>query len=195
MKNRKQIYGNFLKIIGILFIFLALCIVIYNLMEDYLAGIKSEEILDKIDELLPTENDNQKVEIPTAEIDNNNYMGILTIESIGIRLPVLAEWDFNKLKIAPARYNGSAYLSNFIIAAHSYKSHFGNIGKLKNGDKVKFEDLNGNTFEDEVIQKEIIEKKDTKKMKEGNWDLTLFTCDTTNNKYRTTIRLRKIAIY
>ena len=58
------------------------------------------------------------------------YIGILTIPSLGIELPVQDEWSYPNLKIAPCRYAGTVADGNLIVAAHNYRSHFGRIGEL-----------------------------------------------------------------
>ncbi len=40
------------------------------------------------------------------EIDGQYYLGYISIPAIGIELPVLSEWSYANLKIAPCRYEG-----------------------------------------------------------------------------------------
>ena len=200
MQRNNKIISITLKLIGIALICIALYWTVNNILEDLYAGIKSNKVLEIITDGLEEQDveikdyiANPKMEMPIEEIEGNKYIGVITIERIGIKLPVLAEWDYNKLKISPARYEGSAYLNNLIIAAHAYRSHFRNIRDLEKGDKVKFEDVKGNIFEYEVILKETIKEEDKTKIKEGEWDLTLFTC-ASNNKFRIVIRLKNVEV-
>lgn len=63
---------------------------------------------------------NPEMDMPTQEIDGQDYIGTLVIESLGLSLPIISEWSYPRLRIAPCRYAGSAYLDNMVIAAHNY---------------------------------------------------------------------------
>ena len=43
-----------------------------------------------------------------VEIDGNEYVGEISIPAIGIDLPVMSEWSYPRLKIAPCRQFGSS---------------------------------------------------------------------------------------
>ena len=60
------------------------------------------------------------MEMPTVEINGQECIGTLEIPSLGLKFPVISEWSDEKLKKAPCRYSGSAYLNNLIIAGHNY---------------------------------------------------------------------------
>ena len=88
----------------------------------------------------------------------------------------MSEWTDERLKQAPCRYAGSAYLQNLVIAGHNYRAHFSRIGNLKKGDPVIFTDMDGNRFFYEVTEIEILNAEETERMTESWWALTLFTC-------------------
>lgn len=133
--------------------------------------------------------------MPTYEIDGNEYIGYLVIPSIGRFLPVMSSWSYPNLRIAPSRYNGTAYQHNLVICAHNYDRHFGLIKNLKMGDEVRFVDAYGDRFTykvDAVIQ---LEPYDSRQMKENtDWDLTLFTC-TLGGQHRVTCRCSLVSSY
>lgn len=52
------------------------------------------------------------------------YIGYLSIPSIGLALPVMKQWSYAGLKIAPGRYSGSLYTDDLVIAGHNYNRHF-----------------------------------------------------------------------
>lgn len=130
---------------------------------------------------------NPYMEMPVEKINGNYYIGTLEIESIGLKLPIISEWNYSRLHVAPCRYTGSAYLGNMIIAGHNYKYHFGPLADLAIGDRVQFTDMDGNVFVYEVIELETLAKRDVAKMLAGDWDLTLFTC-TYGGRSRVTVR-------
>ena len=186
-----------LRCLGITLILLALGITIYNLAVDYLSGKKAKVILDKLDAQIEDRSsadtnheDDSNTKMPAIDIDGKNYIGIITIPSINIKLPVLEEYSEKNMKIAPVLYKGTIYQKNAIIAAHSYASQFKYIQKLKIGDQVLFEDIDGHFFKYEVIKKERLSTSDVDLMESGEWDLTLFTCTTSNANFRATVRLK-----
>lgn len=134
---------------------------------------------------------NPDMEMPVTEIDGNDYIGVLEIPSLELSLPVISQWSYPRLRIAPCRYTGSAYKGNLVIAAHNYSRHFGRIGTLSPGEQVSFTDVDGNYFAYQVVETQMLEPEDIEDMIEEEWDLTLFTC-TIGGKTRVTVRCEAI---
>lgn len=120
-------------------------------------------------------------------VDGNTYIGVLEIPKLELQLPVMSQWSYPKLRIAPCRYQGTAAEGNLIIAGHNYERHFGNLKNLKAGEKVTFTDVEGNAYAYQVQKVEQLEPTDIQKMEAGDWDLTLFTC-TVGGRYRVVVR-------
>ena len=125
--------------------------------------------------------------MPTVEVDGNAYIGTLAVPSLGLSLPVMSDWSYPQLRLAPCRYKGSAYRDDMILAAHNYDSHFGRLGQLQAGDAVTFTDVDGNLFTYAVSQLEELPGTAIEQMDAGDWDLTLFTC-TLGGRSRVTVR-------
>ena len=125
--------------------------------------------------------------MPVISIEGDDYIGIISIPSIGIKLPVISEWSYPNLKKAPCMFMGSVYERNAIIAAHNYKSHFRGIMNLSPGDIVVFYDLAGNEFDYTVTFCEVLQPMDIDAMTSSSFDLSLFTC-TIGGKARITVR-------
>lgn len=196
-KKRKQ-KGRFLIRLGLLLIAAALCFIIYNLYEEHRAREQSGQALDALQEYIPgsDQNDdtsmpdymlNPDMEMPTQTIDGIDYIGVLEIPSLNLELPVISQWSYPNLRIAPCRYSGSAYSGGLVIAAHNYDSHFGRLKTLQTDDEVIFTDIDGNTFTYKVAVMEILEPLATEEMKSEEWDLSLFTC-TIGGRSRVTVR-------
>jgi len=130
---------------------------------------------------------NPQIAMPTVEIDGNAYIGVLEIPVLSLTLPVMNEWSYPNLKIAPCLYSGSAYLNNMVIAAHNYRGHFATLKNLQYGDEVRFTDTDGNEFLYTVEEIEVLQPTDVEQMTESDWDLTLFTC-TVGAQSRVTVR-------
>ena len=115
-------------------------------------------------------------EMPVTNVDGHDYIGCLSIPTMDLELPVMAGWNYSKLRIAPCRYTGSLYLDDLVIMAHNYERHFGRIKDLRSGDLLTFTDMDGTTVEYEVIALDVLEPTDIEDMTAGDYDLTLFTC-------------------
>ncbi len=126
-------------------------------------------------------------EMPVIEIDGYDYIGVLQIPSLDLTLPVISDWSYPALQIAPCRYEGSAYDGGMVIAGHNFDSHFGKLTQLEPGDEIKFIDLSGHTFTYAVAETEVLEATAIEEMVTGGWDLTLFTC-TLSGQTRFTVR-------
>lgn len=189
---------------GMLLIGMALLLTCYNWWDANRAQKFSEitlkELSDAIEwkefeqydgnEIIPEYRLNSDVKMPAINIEGRKYIGILEIGILNIKLPVLKEWNYANLRIAPCCYQGSVYQENMILAGHNYDSHFGTLKYLQPGDQITFTDIDGNQFHYTVMKIEILERTDVDKMAAKDVDFTLFTC-TIGGKNRVTIRCAK----
>ena len=201
-KRRKPKGGTILQILGILLVFAAAGMYFYNRQDEKRAAVQSEAVLEKlvIDTPLTEEEAGAPVypdyvldperDMPVEVVDGIGYIGKIDMPSVGITLPVVEAWDVEKSKIAPCRYEGSVYKDDLIIAGHNYSTHFGKIGRLKQGEPIVFTDIDGNRFCYSAAEVEVISGADFEGMRAGDWDLTLFTC-TIGSQSRITVRCVK----
>ena len=134
---------------------------------------------------------NPRMQMPVVQHEGNDYIGVLEIPRLGLRLPVMSQWSYPGLKKAPCRYAGTPYLDNFVISAHNYDSHFGRLKKLTEGERIFFTDADGNRFGYEVALIETLQPTSIDEMKNSDFDLTLFTC-TVGGQMRVTVRCYKV---
>lgn len=137
------------------------------------------------------EGDPLRQPLPAVEIDGNSYIGFVGIPSLGLELPVMADWSYPQLKIAPCRFTGDICTDDLVIMAHNYARHFGSLKELKDGDTVTFTSMDGQTTYYEVVAKDVLEPTDVENMTAGEYDLTLFTC-TYGGKSRVTVRCDEV---
>lgn len=202
---RRRLSG-FLIGLGSLLIAAALTLVIWNFYSDRQAGASSRaavsslrefieaslaETADSTETWIPDYILNPDMDMPTAEVDGRSYVGTLAIPALGLELPVLDEWNYPNLRVAPCRYTGTAYKENLVIAAHNYASHFGNLKNLNQGDEVIFMDMDGNVFTYRVAEVEILQPTDIEEMISTDYPLTLFTC-TIGGQTRVTVRCESV---
>ena len=135
---------------------------------------------------------NPNMEMPVSHYDGQDYIGILEIPAIDLKISVISEWSLPRLKIAPCRYVGSVYTNDMAICAHNYATHFGKLNELYEGAAVTFTDVDGNVFHYRVEMMETLGPYDVEYIVDSGWDLSLFTC-TPGGANRVTIRcmLRK----
>lgn len=191
--------SRILMIIGVLLISCALSLSIHNRYEEKYAEEKSREIYIKLQDNLTNIEDKEpvveqltnKTEMDKITIDGYDYIGAIEIPTLGLELPIMNDWSYNKMKLAPCRYYGSIFTNDLVICAHAYDSLFGNLKSLKQGDKLILTDVNGNKYIYEVEITEILTPYDIDEMIESEFDLTLYTC-TYDNQNRVTVRLNMI---
>ena len=139
-------------------------------------AVKGKDESTVEDYVIPEYELNPRKEMPTMIVDEYGYIGVLSIPSLEIELPVLSEWSYPNLEVAPCRFSGSLYLNNMVIAAHNYQSHFGSLKELDYRETLTFTDGYGNVFTYQVIEVETLQPTEVEAMTSGDWDLTLFTC-------------------
>ena len=133
-------------------------------------------------------------EMLTAQVNGYDCIGILSIPVLDLALPVLTDWSYAKLKIAPCHYFGSYYEKNFVIAAHNYPSHFGNLSALQPKDLVLFTDISDTVHCYEVVLVETLPANATEEMITSGFDLSLYTC-TPGGASRVTVRCSTVTPY
>lgn len=205
MKNK---LGIACMVLGTALVLASLGLLLWNRQADRQAGEAVDRVLPQLMEQihLPT----PKPSDPTAptdpepsypdpydptmtevEIDGYAYIGYLSIPGAGLELPVMAQWDYPRLKIAPCRYVGSTKTDDLVIAAHNYSRHFGGLSKLEAGERVYFTDMDGVVSTYEVVAVEVLNPTAIEEMTAGDYDLTLFTC-TYGGRSRVTARCDRV---
>lgn len=187
MKKKKKA-GSVLIVLGILLVCAALALFLVNQWAAAWAKDASDQILPQLKEHIETSDARfESDEMTEMMIDGYAYIGYLTVPALGLDLPVMSEWDYTRLKIAPCRYAGSTKTGNLVLCAHNYDRHFGNIKTLSVGDEVDFTDMDGVTTSYTVASVEILEPTAVEDMTDSGYDLTLFTC-TYGGASRVTVR-------
>ena len=206
-KNR---LGRFFTGAGLILVAAAVLLLMYNLWDSRRAEESQEELLaeylseNKKASEVPSDPDGEAADsqdIPDYLLDPDMEMpeftlsslgdisciGILEIPALDLQLPVISEWSYPALRLAPCRYTGSAYKGDLVIAAHNYQSHFGRLKTLSTGSEVIFTDAVGNRFVYQVAVIEALTPWSVEDMTSGEWPLSLFTC-TLDSQNRVTVR-------
>jgi sortase A len=115
-------------------------------------------------------------EMTQTNIGGFGYIGFLSIPDLMLDLPVMAEWDYYRLRISPCRYSGSIRSDDLVIMAHNYTAHFGNLSKLSEGARITFTDMDGIQTVYEVAALDILSPYAVDEVLSGDYPLVLFTC-------------------
>lgn len=194
---------NIFLIIGTVCIITGFMLFAKNIWEDYQVKKTTESVKVKLIKEIKEDTEiqvidkrpdyvkNPNLEMPIAIIDGLEYIGFLIIPSLNLELPVLNNWSYENLRVAPARFEGSVYLDNITLLAHNNKAHFGNLFYLDKGDLITFKDINNNEFDYTVEKIEELDPIQVEDMVKSDWDLTLFTC-TLSGEARFTVRCNKV---
>ena len=127
-----------------------------------------DEILESDDEPYTTG--------PVTMVGDYEYIGVLDLPALNLSLPIMSDWDYERLKMAPCRQFGSAATDDLVIAGHNYINHFGSLGVLKAGDSVTFTGTDGAVNTYVVSETATISPTETEKVTESGYPLVLCTC-------------------
>lgn len=137
-----------------------------------------------------SERSGESVDIPSVQVDGREYMGMISIPSVGLELPVTKEWSYYDLRTAACRYSGSVETNDLVICAHNYRSFFDRLSELTEGSEVILTLADGKVCRYTVEWTEFVDGNNARQIREGSaedWDLTLFTC-TWSGYSRVTVR-------
>ena len=218
-KRNSSKIGYVCMALGVILIAAAVALVLYNRGEDAQAGSAAEDVMPALRSAVSGENSSepepekdtetkteadQNANTEAAQdsaggaaggvvIDGESYMGYLSIPVLKLELPVMSDWDYAKLKIAPCRYFGSAETDDLVICAHNFERHFGRLKNLRAGDLVTFTDADGVSFIYEVKAIETLQPTQISEMIQSEYDLSLYTC-TYGGRTRVTVRCSRTTI-
>lgn len=179
--------------VGVVLVLAALSLFLWNWHEARQAENAAEQVLPQLIQKIECQpqSDLYDPAMTEVEIDGYQYIGYLMIPSLELQLPVMSEWDYTRLRIAPCRYTGSTKTDDLVIAAHNYARHFGRLSKLVPGDPVYFMDMDGILSSYEVVEVNVLNPTAVEEMTSGEYDLTLFTC-TYGGQSRVTVRCNHV---
>lgn len=178
-----------LKRTGLILVLISLLLVCQNVYQEYRAyeGVNDLEQLTFNTDLYEI---NSNMELPVKTINGKDYVGVLEIQALDIKVGIQKECNDANLLTSPCRYTGTPYKGNMILAGHNRRAHFLKLDQIEIEDEVIFTDMDGNVFTYVVKKIEILSPYDVDSMVNSEYDLSLFTCTYTNTA-RTTIRLER----
>lgn len=194
---RRLVPERLCLMLGSALVLAAVCLYVYDRLEDARAGAQAASAVSQLRqsqsiaavseaeqpadsaESLPTEDAESRPEstseTPASSIERE-YLGVLTIPALGLELPVQTEWSKANLKVSPCRQCGSTAGGDLVIAAHNYKSHFGRLSSLSEGDEVRFTSQDGAEAVYTVERTAQVSPEEPEALREGGCPLVLYTC-------------------
>ena len=191
LKQQKK--GLVLVGLGILLLACSLVLHLADQKQDDLAEKNAQVLLEQLElnriPLSDTEQTSENRDMPTVEYMGFSMIGTLRMDAVGIKLPVLENWSYEQLNVAPCRYAGSVH-DSMILMGHNYKSHFTPLHQAEIGMSVVFEDVNGQAYHYVVDAIEKLGKNQGEGLPSDH-DLILFTC-TPGGQNRLVIRCSRV---
>ena len=170
--------GVILISLGAVLILAALLLFLHNRSEDRRAGQEAESLLEDARSAMAADTDPEPQEELAEEI-TYDYAGVITIPDLSLELPVIDQWSYARLKVAPCRQSGAAADGDLVIAAHNYKSHFGYLDRLEPGASVIFTDMEGTVYRyavEGIRQLAPEDAEDVSSVFSSEYPLVLYTC-------------------
>lgn len=190
IKNRKKLcFFKFLLIISItIFVFF----IFYFFLT--ISKIKKQEKLSStlinsfyIDTLYSTNDD-----YTIITLNNSDYfsvIGIIKIDKLGIKYPILSTTTKSLLEISPCRFFGPYpnEVGNLCIVGHNYNNEtfFSNLHLLKTGDSIEIYDSNNSHLIYKIYDIYEVLENDVSCLTQdtnGQKEITLITCNNNNGK-------------
>ena len=192
-----KLVGSICILAGVLLAAAALLLLQNNRKEDAAAGAAAASVVQQLQTTapaaVPTAQPDAAGEttVPAETINGYDYIGVLEIPALNLTLPIMADWDYDRLKIAPCRQFGSVETDDLVIAGHNYKTHFGYLDQLQVGDAVNFTDVNGKVTVYHVELTSILQPDDVDAVQNSGYPLVLYSC-TYSGKTRLTVFCKKV---
>lgn len=134
-----------------------------------------------------TDSAEQSATVQDITVDTTVYCGILTIETLGLTLPIQAEFSYPNLKSTPCLYPQEGYDAT-VIAAHNYNAHFGSLPQLSVGDCICYTPIGQDAMYYTVSELNTVDASEGSAVQGAADELILFTCNINNNTQRVVVR-------
>ena len=155
-----------------------------NLLTERRAARQTADLLAAVETRIAAPADLPAPEVTGDPWAGYGVIGVVGLPDLGLSLPVLADYTQDLLAVAPCRYTDDLALEpgQLVVAGHNYRTHFGRLGELSPGSRITWQNLDGVTYTYTVTEVTEIDAGDREALEQGDWDLTLFTCDVTRTR-------------
>ena len=186
MTGRK--FTRILLVLGVLLILGALLITVVPVVSGKIASSKNDGVLETVYSLIPevrsgTFDDRVDVDMPSLEVDGEDYVGIIEIPMLEVHLPIRARWDSGKVSRSPCRFAGSIYDGSLIVGGSDHEDQFDFAKTISIGDAVFVTDMTGSRYTYKVTWVELTDDVSAENLASREADLVLFVRDSYSLEY------------
>ncbi len=189
LPKRRKIAILLASLSGIL-ILSAIAVFILIYQEGIDAERNARDLLSEYDQAVYVQPEELIIDTNQAMISLPGYdvIGKLSIEKIGLELPVISETSEKALKVSICYFSGAlpGQKGNMVITGHNYANgaHFGKLRQLEAGDVVVYTVPDGTVYRYEVYQTLSVKPDNAAVLDiyEGEYALTLVTCESQGNR-------------
>ncbi len=180
---RKIKIRDVITVAGVLLIFCAAALFLWNTVSSKQAARQNENAVIKILSLLPKRrngmtDDRTDAKMPVLEINGQDYICLIEVPDRDARLPVLSEKSGSRPNASPYRYGGT--VSDGSLTIGGLPSDF--LSCIEANGTVILTDMNGSSYSYMVTGMEYSDKiRDT--LSVGDDDLVLFSANPWNAGY------------
>lgn len=183
-KSKKQIT---LIVLGAILIVASLVMVICIPLLQNSREKEAKITVSLLKELMPpihsgAYDDRINIDMPSMELNGNNFSGILELPKHSVTLPVGSEWNEDKLPNYPHRYTGSIYNGSLVVGGSGNKGQFDFMKTITEGDSVFFTDTTGASYPFTVQSIKVKSDISQNDFSENN-GIILFAKDSLNSDY------------
>lgn len=186
------------KIILLILILFLLFFIIENKIAENDIEFKEEIVLSNLTDTIEEEKYIEETDIVIKEYKGYKAIAKLSIPKIKVETYVLSDYSKESLETSVTKYWGANpnEVGNFCIVGHNYLNNkmFGNLKKLKVGDKLNLYDKINKEREYEIYDIYKVKPTDVRCLSQetnGEKEITLITCSD-NANYRIIVKARQI---
>lgn len=196
----KKVYNLIIAVLIVaLIVVVAMIVIRYG--GNYLNEKEVSSSLETIEEELNKEETQQSESLPELEFKGYKIEGIIEIQKINIKYPIIDHTNEETMKVSITKFWGpqANEIGNYTVAGHNNKdgTMFGKTKYLQIGDKIKLTNLKNETIEYEIFKIYSIDPDDVscvESVENGTREITLITC-TNGHKNRLVTKARQIKIW
>lgn len=122
-------------------------------------------------------------EMPIAEVNHENFVGIISIPKYNRTLPIGALWNNDILTKYPSVYLGTLYDGSLIISATDSKNQLDFMKTINEDDVILISDMKGKKFSYIIDEIEITKDVSTEHLISYEHDLVIFVKNTYSFDY------------
>ena len=169
-------------ILGCLLIAASLVLLVALRVQAQRAERRNQEIVQTLAAILPDRREGivdpeRDPEMPALELRGQDFIALLEIPSYGLKLPVRAAWDPQKVSSHPCRFSCSVSDSSLVIGGNDQSGQFDFFDRISDGTAVTLTDMTGSTFSFVVEWVERSASADAETLTGSDYALTLFVRD------------------